>query len=242
MRKIVETYFFKMFSAILCIFVIGLTINQARENSHQASSNFQKKSRDSDEKVTQEKDGTIGDEKYIQQIYTYLHDEYGLSASSIAGILGNWIQESGIDPIAVQGDWSYRSLENTKKNTVGDKDIGFAQWSAKRRQQLITFANQKYHGEWWLAQCQLEFMTHQDGSFVEVLKQYALVNNKDVVQNAVIFNNEWEVSPDKKEIIEKTRGKNAQLVYRYMQKNNMNGTVDVSKVQKLVYVGDTLPY
>jgi len=85
-------------------------------------------------------------------------------------------------------------------------------------------------------------MTHQDGSFVEVLKQYALVNNKDVVQNAVIFNNEWEVSPDKKEIIEKTRGKNAQLVYRYMQKNNMNGTVDVSKVQKLVYVGDTLPY
>ena len=32
-----------------------------------------------------------------------MNGEYGLSGASIAGILGNWKQESGIDPRTVEG-------------------------------------------------------------------------------------------------------------------------------------------
>ncbi|WP_237047414.1 hypothetical protein [Leuconostoc gelidum] len=64
----------------------------------------------------------------------------------------------------------------------------------------------------------------------------------DIVQNAVNFNDDWEVSPDEKNKIGLTRGKNAQLVYQYMQKNNMTGLADTIKIQKLVYLGNGLPY
>lgn len=185
---------------------------------------------------------SLDNKKYIYPIYNYLHNKYGMSATAIAGILGNWIQESGIDPIAVQGDWEYRSLENSKKNTNSQRDIGFAQWSSERREKLIEYATQHYSGEWWQAQCQLEFMTQYDGSFVEVLKNYAINDDGNVVKNAVEFNNKWEVSPDDEKTVEKGRGHNAVIVYQYMQKNNMNGKTDINKLDTLKYIGTNLSY
>lgn len=244
--QIFKNSFVKLVVIVFGVLLIGVTIMQTTA-SNQSVSSVSKSTQSSvktkvNANTNKNNKENIGNQQYIRQIYTYLHDEYGMSSSSIAGILGNWIQESGIDPIAVAGDWAYRSLEHSKSSTDTHKDIGFAQWSSKRRQNLITFANQKYQGRWWEAQCQLEFMTQQDGSFVTVLKNYALNDRGDVVQNAVNFNDDWEVSPDEKNIIASTRGKNARLVYQYMQKNNMTGSADNLKIQKLVYLGKDLPY
>lgn len=238
----------KIVLIVSIILLIGVTIKQAQTTKSSQNDKTVSKSKSNSvaektyQNSNQNNDGNIGNKKYIRQVYTYLNGEYGLSATSIAGILGNWIQESGIDPIAVQGDWTYRSLKNAQNSTDDNKDIGFAQWSYKRRQNLVTFANQKYHGHWWEALCQLEFMTQQDGSFVAILKNYALNDSDDVVKNAVDFNDDWEVSPDEKNKVETTRGKNAQLVYQYMQKNKMISSADRSKIQKLVYLGNVLPY
>lgn len=246
--QIFKSSFVKIVLVMSSILLVGVTIAQTQTiKSNQADQSVSKLTHNSVEEKknqnsNQNNDDNIGNKSYIRQIYAYLHDEYGMSGTSIAGILGNWIQESGIDPIAVAGDWAYRSLENTKSSTNTNKDIGFAQWSFKRRQNLITFANQKYHGYWWEPNCQLEFMTQQDGSFVAILKNYALNDRGDIVQNAVNFNDDWEVSPDEKNNIGLTRGKNAQLVYQYMQKNNMTGLADTIKIQKLVYLGNGLPY
>jgi len=229
---------------IACFVMVIYTAFQAKsqdsntsEETAMTNTNIKQRSKNNDS------NRSIDNKKYIQQVYRYLHENYGLSATSIAGVLGNWTQESGIDPIAVQGDWSYRSLKNSKNSTHDiHKDIGFAQWSSQRRQELILFSDQKYHGEWWLAMTQLEFMTQHDGSFVAVLKNYALNDHGDVVKNAVDFNDHWEVSPDEKSTVEKTRGAEAQRVYAYMKKNNMTGEADRSKIQQLRYIGESLPY
>lgn len=85
-------------------------------------------------------------------------------------------------------------------------------------------------------------MTQYDGSFVEVLKNYAINDDGNVVKNAVEFNNKWEVSPDDEKTVEKGRGHNAVIVYQYMQKNNMNGKTDINKLDTLKYIGTNLSY
>ncbi|WP_242651960.1 MULTISPECIES: phage tail tip lysozyme [Leuconostoc] len=234
----------KVVVTIVCVIMVVYTIVQAKNKNLSVAEEAKKTNVETSQRnINDDVDRSIGNKKYIRQVYRYLHENYGLSAISIAGILGNWTQESGIDPIAVQGDWAYRSLKNSKNSTHDlHKDIGFAQWSTQRRQALISFSDQKYHGEWWLATTQLEFMTQYDGSFVTILKNYALNDHGNVVENAINFNDNWEVSPDEKGIVEKTRGANAKRVYEYMKNNNMTGGADISKIQQLRYLGDSLPY
>src|SRR5699024_8367534 len=53
-------------------------------------------SEDKDEKSSKGED--IPNKENIKKIYEVLHDDYGLSAELIAGIVSNWITESQLDP------------------------------------------------------------------------------------------------------------------------------------------------
>ncbi|MBZ5957791.1 phage tail tip lysozyme [Leuconostoc gasicomitatum] len=224
----------------ILIIVTAYQSNTPRNKSENFNGGKSETNKNNSKKI---KYGKIGDTKYIKIVYFYLHNNFGLSAQAIAGILGNWVQESGIDPIAVQGDWNYRSLKNSKENTNNhQKDIGIAQWSSKRRAQLINYANEKYNGEWWNMTCQLEFMTQYDGSFVEILKEYSLGADDNIAQNAVDFNKKWEVSADDENKIAKTRGAYAKNVYKYMQDNDMTGSRNLDKLNNLRFRGVAIHY
>ncbi|WP_262368806.1 phage tail tip lysozyme, partial [Enterococcus faecium] len=69
----------------------------------------------------------------------YMNGEYGLSGASIAGILGNWKQESGIDPRAVEGYYGdgQREVDFIKQFTDGLMGIGYGQWTAGRHTALV---------------------------------------------------------------------------------------------------------
>ncbi|MGB2511012.1 phage tail tip lysozyme [Leuconostoc suionicum] len=234
----------KKFILIILIFTLIIITAYQSNTPPKKSENFNvEKSEANRSNSKKNKYGKIGNTKYIKKVYFYLHNNYGLSAQAIAGILGNWVQESGIDPIAVQGDWKYRSLKNSKENTNNhQKDIGVAQWSSKRRAQLISYANEKYNGEWWNMTCQLEFMTQYDGSFVEILKEYSLNAGDNIVQNAVDFNEKWEVSADDENKIARTRGSYAENVYKYMKDNNMTGEIEIDKLNNLRFIGGSIAY
>ncbi len=65
-------------------------------------------------------------------IYSVL-SAWGMPDENIAGIVGNWDAESGIDPTSVQGDFSSpQSITDQKKMNARNTDngIGLGQWTS----------------------------------------------------------------------------------------------------------------
>ena len=89
----------------------------------------------------------------------------GMSNQNIAGILGNWSQESANDPTRLQGVNSdpYKMTEAKKKQAEGfTKGIGLAQWTGDRNTKLREYAEEK-NKNWWSPSLQLNYMTDPKG-------------------------------------------------------------------------------
>ncbi|HAQ9351243.1 TPA: amidase, partial [Enterococcus faecium] len=173
--------------------------------------------------------------KNIEDIYKYMNGEYGLSGASIAGILGNWKQESGIDPRTVEGYYGdgQREVDFIKQFTDGLMGIGYGQWTAGRHTALVDWSKKNNGGSWWTTEAQLDFMFKGDGGFVGILKDYALNASDDVVENAVTFHKNWEISADSESAVIAVRGENAKEIWKYMKSKGMDGAKDESKINKI---------
>ncbi|MGN4055387.1 phage tail tip lysozyme [Enterococcus faecium] len=173
--------------------------------------------------------------KNIDDIYKFMNGEYGLSGATIAGILGNWKQESGNDPRTVEGYYGdgQREVEFIKQFTDGLMGIGYGQWTAGRHTALVNWAKKNFGGAWWTTEAQLDFMFKGDGGFVGILKDYALNASDDVVENAVTFHKNWEISADSESAVIAVRGENAKEIWKYMKSKGMDGAKDESKINKI---------
>lgn len=123
-----------------------------------------------------------------QKIYSVL-SEYGLDNSNIAGVLGNWSVESGIDPTGVESIYDEPYSLGEKKLHAQSVDfkisifnpsysirypsinycgIGLGQWTNDRNVALRNFAN-GVDTEWYDLDTQLAFMLGPDSrsSFFE---------------------------------------------------------------------------
>lgn len=92
--------------------------------------------------------------------YSYLVDR-GFAPNAAAGIVGNLIQESGVDP---------------RSNQVGGPGMGIAQWTESERwQSLLQFASQRGVSPYSL-DLQLDFMLHE-------MKQYGIYDRMQKMNN-----------------------------------------------------------
>ncbi|MCB5280368.1 phage tail tip lysozyme [Arthrobacter sp. ES1] len=139
---------------------------------------------------------------------------WGMPDENIAGILGNWDAESGIDPTGVETVSGEPFSLGTKKKDAEDKGfdvdkvdseyskkfpgvdllgIGLGQWSNARNTQLREYA--KDPGKWATLETQLGFMISKD-SGAPVIKNMIAHPVGSAAAAAVYFHNEWERSAD----------------------------------------------
>lgn len=152
--------------------------------------------------------------KNAKMVYGVL-SAWGMPDENIAGILGNWDAESGIDSTGVEtvGDEPF-SVGNRKKAAeaagfdaasfapeyvarfpgVKLLGIGLGQWSNDRNTQLTDYA--KSAGKSWSTfEVQLGFMISKD-SGAPVIKDMIANAKGSPGEAAVFFHNEWERSAD----------------------------------------------
>lgn len=178
-------------------------------------------------------DATV--EKNINDIYSFMNGKYGLSAEAIAAIIGNWKQESQVDPRTVEGHYGNgdKEIDFIKQFTDGQMGIGYGQWTAGRHTELVNWAKKYFNGEWWTTDAQLDFMFKGDGGFVAILKNYALNATDDILANTVEFHAKWEISADPPEAVLNVRGKYTKEAWEYMKAHNMTAGKDVSKINQI---------
>ncbi|MGH3999889.1 MAG: phage tail tip lysozyme [Pseudonocardiaceae bacterium] len=125
---------------------------------------------------------------------------WGMPEENIAGVLGNWSQESGIDPTAVEGIGTEPFRVGARKQAAidagGTMGIGLGQWTATRNTLLQQYA--AAHGRPWsdLA-TQVAFMATGDNpGDVAVFNSMISTRQGTPAQAAVWFHHEWERSAD----------------------------------------------
>lgn len=150
----------------------------------------------------------------IRKIYDIMHDDYGLSAKMIAGILGNWQQESNIKP----------DIENE----IGA--FGLGQWLNGRRTGLQEFA--KKHGK---KESDLEIQVRyamegeeDSNTLASIIKD----KNKSIDEYVTDFMTKWE-RMGAHEAMADTRIKYAKDIYDLMKDEGMDGSADDSKMAKV---------
>lgn len=179
--------------------------------------------------------GDIGKEqkKTIKEAYKVFHDEYGFSGVFIAGILGNWWQETGgkLSPMASEGDTEFNESNAKAATDDANRGIGFGQWTFERHTALVDFAKDKGK-DWWDAEVQFEFMMTKD-SGKDTLKKLALDASDDLDDAVIKFHKEWEISADSDAEVLSGRGEPAKKIWKYMQDEGMDGKKDESKIKKI---------
>lgn len=184
-------------------------------------------------------DGSNGDlnvdattEKQAQAVYSVLK-EWDMPDENIAGILGNWSQESGIDPTSVQGfPVSTYEMTDAKKSAAQttSNGIGLGQWTGARNTLLREYAKEKGQ-DWWSLELQLAFMADETGDNpgdVKVFNTLISESQGSPGEAAKFFHDEWERSADTGSMVEK-RARNAEDWY-----GRMSGwTVDKSIADKI---------
>lgn len=130
----------------------------------------------------------------------------GMNDQNIAGILGNFETESGIDPTSVEGIFDEPNTIGPRKRAAWDKNfepqpmgIGLGQWTAGRTQMLLDFAADR-NRDWHYIDVQLAFAIGGDNEsdrkvFLE------MVDNKNASSNSPTaaseyFLREWERPAD----------------------------------------------
>ena len=139
-------------------------------------------------------------EKMAKTVYSTLKSA-GMPDVNIAGILGNWDQESGIDPTSVQKfPTRTYTMTSEKKSAAANTDngIGLGQWTSGRNTLLRNYATAK-GADWWDIKLQLTFMFDKNGDNA---------NDVDVVQGMIstpqptpgaaakYYHDKWERSAD----------------------------------------------
>lgn len=140
---------------------------------------------------------------------------WGMPDENIAGILGNWDAESGIDPTGVETVTGEPYRLGEKKKDAEDKGfdaaefapeyakqhsgvkllgIGLGQWSNDRNTQLLDYAKAS-SGSWATLETQLGFMISKD-SGAPVIKHMISTPIGSAAEAAVYFHDEWERSAD----------------------------------------------
>ncbi|MFD4943081.1 phage tail tip lysozyme [Streptomyces sp. NPDC058409] len=137
-------------------------------------------------------------EQNAKEIYSVL-SSWGMPKENIAGILGNWSQESGIDPTSVQNfptgtydmpDEKRRAAQNT------DYGIGLGQWTFGRNTLLREYAKGK-GVDWYTIKAQLAFMVEGDNpGDVKVFKGMLKNSQGSPSAAALHFHENWERSAD----------------------------------------------
>lgn len=118
----------------------------------------------------------------------------GMPDNNIAGILGNWSIESGVDPTSVEGVFNepYRvgPAKKSKIDGGGTMGIGLGQWTAERHTMLMNYASEK-KTDWSSLKLQLEFMVTKDSGASII--QDMVANDKGSAEKATDFYLEkWE--------------------------------------------------
>ncbi|MEV0443618.1 phage tail tip lysozyme [Streptomyces spectabilis] len=137
-------------------------------------------------------------EKNAKEIYSVL-SSWGMPKENIAGILGNWSQESGIDPTSVQtfptGTYAMTAEKaSAARNT--DNGIGLGQWTFGRNTLLRQYAKSK-GVDWFTIKAQLAFMVDGDNrGDVTVFKGMLKKSQGSPRAAALYFHESWERSTD----------------------------------------------
>lgn len=176
----------------------------------------------------------------IKAFYKVAHDEYGLSSELIAGILGNWFQESRINYLAVER-FAPPYTKEKAKNATGNYQktasynptgIGLGQWSYTRHRDLMEFARDE-GGEWYdNPEMQFKFMFEGDVAGIRALIPMALNSGNDVKYEAYIFHRDWEISADSEEKVRQARGVPAERIHKWMVSEGMDGDKDEDKIRE----------
>ncbi|MDX3020153.1 phage tail tip lysozyme [Streptomyces acidiscabies] len=139
-----------------------------------------------------------GVEKNAKEIYSVL-SRWGMPKENIAGILGNWSQESGIDPTSVQnfptGTYAMTSAKADAAQNTGN-GIGLGQWTSGRNALLRQYAKSK-GVDWFTVKAQLAFMVDGDNpGDVMVFKDMLKTPQGSPRAAALHFHESWERSAD----------------------------------------------
>lgn len=137
-------------------------------------------------------------EKNAKKIYSVL-SSWEMPKENIAGILGNWSQESGIDPTSVQNfPTGTYAMTAEKASAAQDMDngIGLGQWTFGRNTLLRQYAKSK-GVDWFTIKAQLAFMVEGDNPgdvavFTDMLKK----SKGSPREAALHFHEKWERSAD----------------------------------------------
>lgn len=124
---------------------------------------------------------------------------WGMPNENIAGILGNWEQESGLDPTRVQrtentpyvvSDAEQAGAEDT------DNGIGLGQWTFGRNTNLRAYAA-GLGASWGSLEIQLGFMlSPAEGGNADIVREMIASSKGSPQAAAAFFHDEWERSAD----------------------------------------------
>lgn len=134
---------------------------------------------------------------------------WGMPDENIAGILGNWEAESGVDPTSVEGIFDEPYRIGSRKQSAWDSGfshmpylngdpsgIGLGQWTRGRNTNLLAYAD-KHNADWYTLEIQMGFMISADeGSDAEVVKHMIANSIGSPGDAALYFHDNWERSAD----------------------------------------------
>ncbi len=173
-------------------------------------------------------------EKNAKEIYSVL-SSWGMPKENIAGILGNWSQESGIDPTSVQNFPSGTYAMTAEKASAAqntDNGIGLGQWTFGRNTLLRQYAKSK-GVDWFTIKAQLAFMADGDNpGDVTVFKDMLKTSQGSPRTAALHFHENWERSTDGAAGLT-ARGDNAEMWFGKMSGWSVDSSI-VGDVKDIV--------
>ncbi|WP_247040347.1 phage tail tip lysozyme [Arthrobacter rhizosphaerae] len=181
-------------------------------------------------------------EANAKAVYSVLKS-WGMSDENIAGILGNWSQESGIDPTSVEGIYNEPYRIGQRKQEAWDNEfthipgqshggIGLGQWSNGRTPMLLNYAQSKGL-DWYTIEAQLAFMVEGDNpGDVDVFKGMIETSLGSPGAAARHFHDKWERSADNASMMAE-RVVDAEMWYGKMSGWEVDGSI-VGGVEDIV--------
>jgi hypothetical protein len=124
---------------------------------------------------------------------------WGMPDENVAGIVGNWDAESGVDPTSVQSYFDSPQVMSEEKKAAAtntDNGIGLGQWTFGRNANLRTYAESNATN-WWTLEMQLGFMVSDaEGSDAGIVKDMIATTRGTPTEAALYFHDKWERSAD----------------------------------------------
>lgn len=153
--------------------------------------------------TSQDLDGSLVGKDEVEKAMNFFVTQAKFSPEQAAGILGNFMQESGVNPKRVEDGWGFPKESDTVPPNVGPQGqpgYGIAQWTSPgRKQGLKDFAGEK--------NMKVNTLSLQLLWVMEEMKKYPGLEQKlkaiksgnqkdDVTQAAFVFHNIYEGSAD----------------------------------------------